>query len=362
MGNSTLSTPKINLQTWNNTIAGGASMQNSRIQMEDFEYHQPSFVFPTWNLYMVLDGHGGSVCAAQVKEKLPCILSNCIRDDFAKEFEDVVEPENDAVETAIKKAFLKTDDVLRETCKDDSGACCLIVITTPKKIITAWCGDCALFRIDKNFSVERITRDHVPTLEEEKKRIFAANSMVHNGRVDGNINISRAFGDFFFKPLKRERTIIQGGKKRLIEMITLTPETFPIVCIPDVLFFERKETDLGFLACSDGLLKVGFNDAELEWKHEFQDRFMEGYTKPYQLATFLVDYAFQKKSLDNITVSIILNQSVKQSKEKEELFHIYVEKRRQSLLGCVCDSKEEEEECKSCFENGEQAKNIHMEE
>lgn len=41
--------------------------------------------------------------------------------------------------------------------------------------------------------------DHKPENEGERKRIYAAGSVVTEGRVDGNLNLSRALGDLKHK-------------------------------------------------------------------------------------------------------------------------------------------------------------------
>jgi len=41
--------------------------------------------------------------------------------------------------------------------------------------------------------------DHKPENEEERKRIYNAGSVVTEGRVDGNLNLSRALGDLKHK-------------------------------------------------------------------------------------------------------------------------------------------------------------------
>lgn len=44
-----------------------------------------------------------------------------------------------------------------------------------------------------------LSRDHKPTLKEERRRIEAAGGFVEYKRVNGNLALSRALGDFIFK-------------------------------------------------------------------------------------------------------------------------------------------------------------------
>lgn len=60
------------------------------------------------------------------------------------------------------------------------------------------------------------TRDHKPTLPQERQRIRNAGGYVINARVDGGLAISRAFGDFDYKmrsdlsPLQQKVGLISG--------------------------------------------------------------------------------------------------------------------------------------------------------
>lgn len=44
-----------------------------------------------------------------------------------------------------------------------------------------------------------LSHDHKPDNEEEKKRIYNAGSIITEGRVDGNLNLSRSLGDLRYK-------------------------------------------------------------------------------------------------------------------------------------------------------------------
>ncbi|PFH38577.1 protein phosphatase 2C domain-containing protein [Besnoitia besnoiti] len=87
---------------------------------------------------------------------------------------------------------------------EGSGATAVVVLVVGGEdpvIITANAGDSrgVICRGGKAFP---LSHDHKPTNPDEKKRIFAAGGYVTNGRVDGNLNLSRAVGDLFYKQNK----------------------------------------------------------------------------------------------------------------------------------------------------------------
>lgn len=71
-----------------------------------------------------------------------------------------------------------------------------------------------------------MSEDHKPENEIEKERITKAGSEIQDGRVDGNLNLSRSLGD-----LKHKR---KPG---------LTPEEQPITCVPDITVNKIKPAD-----------------------------------------------------------------------------------------------------------------------
>ena len=49
---------------------------------------------------------------------------------------------------------------------------------------------------------KELSRDHKPDDKPEKERIVKAGGLVDDGRINGNLNLSRAIGDFEYKSAK----------------------------------------------------------------------------------------------------------------------------------------------------------------
>lgn len=63
-----------------------------------------------------------------------------------------------------------------------------------------------------------LSRDHKPTLKDERKRIEAAGGFVEYKRVNGNLALSRALGDFIFKRndhKSAQEQIVTGNSNRI---------------------------------------------------------------------------------------------------------------------------------------------------
>lgn len=98
----------------------------------------------------------------------------------------------------LKKAFLDFD-LQTEHFKDQGCTVNSAFIDHEKKTIhIANAGDARCI-LGRNGKISQISKDHVPTDQVEFERIFKAGKMVFGGRIMGNINLSRAFGDHRYK-------------------------------------------------------------------------------------------------------------------------------------------------------------------
>lgn len=89
---------------------------------------------------------------------------------------------------------------------------------------------------------EDLSKDHKPDDELEFERIKKAGGSVTNGRVNGNLNLSRALGDLTYKENKE-----------------LKPEEQLISPMPDVVIHELSPKDEFLLMGCDGIWELKTN-------------------------------------------------------------------------------------------------------
>ncbi|CAE7294469.1 unnamed protein product [Symbiodinium pilosum] len=190
-------------------------MRGWRQNMEDTSLMLPngylSGDWRDWALFGVFDGHGGEQVARFAVRRLPQVLAEL--------------PGQDA-EVALREAFLRLDDMLRqssvgnelreltlpgnepqdsaETC-GTTAVCCFI---QGNEMILSHVGDSRAVLCRQGAAVA-LTADHKPELPEETARIEAAGGFVQEGatamgsgkeyRVNGGLNLSRALGDLRYK-------------------------------------------------------------------------------------------------------------------------------------------------------------------
>lgn len=119
-----------------------------------------------------------------------------------------------------------------------------------KKIYVANAGDsrCVLGKAGK--AVE-MSVDHKPECQIEIERITKSGSTITEGRVDGNLNLTRSLGDLKYK----QRT-------------HLTPEEQAITANPDTYEFDlTNDIDFILMGC-DGIWEKKSNEQAVEWVYE----------------------------------------------------------------------------------------------
>ncbi len=119
------------------------------------------------------------------------------------------------------------------------GCTANVVLIKDRKLFIANAGDSRSIAVMADGKVEELSVDHKPDREPEISRIIKAGGSVMNGRVEGNLNLSRALGDLHYKANK-----------------ALKPEEQMICSYPDVVVKDLTD-DLSFLVMGcDGVYEI----------------------------------------------------------------------------------------------------------
>ncbi|KAG9315767.1 phosphatase 2C-like domain-containing protein [Chiua virens] len=207
-----------------------SEMQGWRITMEDA--HAAVLALEDGSdernaFFGVYDGHGGSTVAKFAGKNVHKRLLS--EEAYRKK----------RYEEAMKRAFLGTDeDLLADPAhtRDPSGCTAVAaVLTHDKKIYVANAGDSRSV-ISVKGQVKPLSFDHKPSNDAERTRIVDAGGYIEYGRVNGNLALSRALGDFEFK-----------------KNYSLIPQKQVITADPDVTVHELTDEDEFFVLACDGI-------------------------------------------------------------------------------------------------------------
>ena len=83
-----------------------------------------------------------------------------------------------------------------------AGCTANVTLITPEYIYVANAGDSRAVICNLKGEAKELSRDHKPDDKIEKERIYKAGGTVDDGRINGNLNLSRAIGDFEYKSSK----------------------------------------------------------------------------------------------------------------------------------------------------------------
>lgn len=186
--------------------------------------------------FAVFDGHGSAKVSKHASERL---------------WKHLIENENynkGNFKDALEQAFLTFDQEVNESYNAQlagTTAICLLIINN--MIYCANIGDSRAVA-SVNCECVPLSFDHKPENPQELKRILAAGGYVLGNRVNGNLALSRAFGDFHYK----------NNDQLPPEMQIVSPQ-------PDVKSLELNDNvDFLLLAC-DGIWDVLSNEEVIEF-------------------------------------------------------------------------------------------------
>jgi serine/threonine protein phosphatase PrpC len=179
---------------------GHSSIQGYRQSMED-QHIITKLSLANHTLVAILDGHAGEFAA---KFAASMLAKHIERTKSWKDYcAQSVSARSDAtgfLSSALVSAYMSIDEEMKELDLEvTSGSTLVCSIITPSHIITANVGDSRCVIGCSNRTVIDMTEDHKPSLKEEKARIVAAGGFVMMDRVNGELAMSRALGDFQYK-------------------------------------------------------------------------------------------------------------------------------------------------------------------
>lgn len=111
----------------------------------------------------------------------------------------------------------------------NTGCTANVVLITPKHYYVANAGDSRSVLCREGRAID-LSFDHKPESEQEERRIKKAGGVIHMGRVNGGLNLTRSFGDFDYKANDK-----LGYDQQMI------------TCKPDVREFERETSKDEFI-------------------------------------------------------------------------------------------------------------------
>lgn len=220
---------------------GVSAMQGWRAQMEDDHVHVLSLPqAPDISLFGVYDGHGGDLVAHHVARNFEAHLmktaGGSLGDPLAADF-------CAKTQKIFEKALMSIDEEMRElpevqTGQDQSGSTSVMTLVTPKHIICANTGDSRAV-LSRDAQAVALSHDHKPFNPGEKERIENSGSTVKFNRVNGDLAVSRALGDFVYKRCE-----------------TVPAEQQAVTAFPEIITEDRVPKDEFIVLACDGIWDV----------------------------------------------------------------------------------------------------------
>lgn len=266
-----------------NFVVGSAEMNGYRTSMEDAHI---VLLENGWALCGIFDGHNGNACSNFVADRMKEYVLNISKQ----------------VDISTGKF---THDMITKMCYVIDKEC--------EKKIPHNCGTAAIFFIihsikdgealvdicnigDSRLSVCRpsvgaitTTDDHKPSAKEEHDRIVLAGGYVSEDRVDGQLALSRAFGDFIYK----QDAIDVDDQEVLFNQ--------KVIAKPTITRYPIYTEDYILLYC-DGVYEGGFTPDEVVEMVNTEITIPESLS---DICTKIVEEALDRGSKDNISAMIL---------------------------------------------------------
>ncbi|KAL7466438.1 hypothetical protein ACHAXS_006738 [Conticribra weissflogii] len=183
-----------------------------------------------------------------------------------------------------------------------SGSTGVVVLITPTHVICANAGDSRAM-LSRSGMALPLSFDHKPNNDVEVARVEKAGGFVRAGRVDGDLAVSRSFGDFAYK----SHSYLDAKSQRVS------------VC-PDIVVHPRDYANDEYivLACDGVWDRLTNRDCATLVKTLISD---EGESDPGLVCEEIIDHCLELDSRDNMTCAVVIfpAANMKESSAKTSL-------------------------------------------
>ena len=220
--------------------------------------------------FAIYDGHGGYSCSEYIKKYLHHEIHYFMKELLDEKSQNFM---NDLI-IALQKIIILVDINYFDTELNYSahhGSTCVFVFFIGTYALCCNLGDSVSILLRKNEKRVYLSRDFNPKREIEKQRIELKKGYITNdGRLLGNISVSRAFGDWKFKD-KQKQALLKNNKefgeylitnRAEFRLIELNPDLDNyIILASDGIFLRETPEDL--CHSLNNFLNMGEKDNEL---------------------------------------------------------------------------------------------------
>jgi len=254
-------------------------------------------------LFGIFDGHGGKQVAGFIKTYLAVELGNAFAAEEPKDGSALTDKN---LKRAVEATFQRLDSrIATELTGCYDGCTASIVLVNADTVLCLNLGDsmaylCRVSAEEEQQAIPLQMRQHKCWMMKEKERILRAGGAVENGRINGVLEVSRAFGD-------------------------ITLKKFGVLCTPEYMKFKiDREKDQFLLVGCDGFWNawtaaeaIDFVFELVESEKERAQREGDGVDMQSvcrQLVQHVID---EKKAQDN--VSVLLVEFMKEVSEQADV-------------------------------------------
>ena len=263
-------------------------MENINIQFEKSMEDKSKSVInfnnnPNQLLLEIFDGHGGGN------------ISSYLQKNFTKMYQNFLKETQNNIVNSLSMAFEQIDeDIKKQPEIENQGSTGTIIHIIREKnnrlfVYNGNVGDSRASLISSK-KIIRLSQDHRTSDKEERKRIISEGGMIINNRVNGELMLTRSFGDFDFK--KNKNNIKKNNDE-------LSRFRKGVICKPFVSQIEIDQNinnQFLFLA-SDGIWDVVSEE-------DLQQLIRVNNDTEY-LSSIIIEKALFKKAWDNLSIFVV---------------------------------------------------------